>query len=257
MSAPRLAWHQFRYEQRIFWRNPAAVFFTVMLPLLFLLIFASIFGNDTISERNNLSTSTYYVPGIMTLAVVSATMVSLAIGLTEARESGRLKRIRSTPLPTWAYVAGRVGNSLVTALLMAVIVTVVGHFLYDVQIPAATIPALLVSLLVGAFAFSCLGFALTALIPSEEAAPPITNFTALPLYFLSGVFIPETEIPDGVLKVASVFPIRPFFEALLTGFDPSTTGAGFELGHLAVVAAWGVGGLLIAARTFSWSPRRG
>jgi ABC-2 type transport system permease protein len=257
MNGPALAWHQFRFDQRVFWRNPASVFFTVMLPILFLLIFASIFGNDKIEARGNLPVSTYYVPGIMTLAVVSATMVSLAIGLTEMRESGRLKRVRSTPLPTWAFVAGRVGNSIVTSALMAVLVTLLGHFLYGVKIPTHTIPAILVALVVGAASFSCLGFAITALIPSEEAAPPITNFLVLPLYFLSGVFIPETEIPDSVLNVANVFPIRPFFEALLTGFDPATTGPGFEWGHLLVVAAWGVGGLVIAAYTFSWTPRRG
>jgi ABC-2 type transport system permease protein len=257
MSAVALAAHQFRYDQRIFWRNPASVFFTVMLPLIFLVIFASIFGNETIEERNDLSVSTYYVPGIMTLSVVSATLVSLAISLVEAREAGRLKRVRGTPLPVWAFVAGRVGNALVVSMLMVVLVTAIGNLLYDVSIPGQTIPALLVALVVGAFAFSCLGFALTAVIPSEEAAPPITNFTVLPLYFLSGVFIPETEIPDGVLRVADLFPIRHFFEALLTGFDPATGGAGFEWGNLAAVAAWGAAGLAVAAATFRWAPRRG
>lgn len=257
MSNAALAWHQFRYDQRIFWRSPASVFFTVMLPIIFLVIFASIFGNETIEERGDLKVSTYYVPGIMTLAIVSATMVSLAIGLTEARESGRLKRVRSTPLPTWAFVAGRVGNSLVVSLLLVVVVTAIGRVLYGVAIPDQTIPALLVTILVGAFAFSSLGFALTAAIPSEEAAPPITNFVALPLYFISGIFIPETEIPEGVLNVAEVFPIRHLFLPLLEAFDPATTGAGFEWGNLGLVALWGVAGLAIAERTFRWTPRGG
>ena len=64
-----------------------------------------------------------------------------------------------------------------------------------------------------------------------------------PLYFVSGVFIPESEIPSGVLHVADVFPVRHLFDALLTGFNPATAGAGFELGNLAVVAAWGLAGL--------------
>jgi ABC-2 type transport system permease protein len=255
MSNLALVAHQFRYDQRVFWRNPASVFFTILLPLIFLFIFSSIFGSDRIEERGGITIATYYVPGIMTLAVVSATLVSLAIALTEARESGRLKRVRSTPLPVWAFVAGRIGNALVTSLLMALVVSVIGWVFYDVELPSQTIPALLLSLVVGAFAFSCLGFALTALIPSEDAAPAITNVTVLPLYFLSGVFIPETEIPDRVLDIASVFPIRNFFETLLTAYDPFTTGAGFELGHLAVVAAWGLGGLALAARYFRWAPR--
>lgn len=256
MSGAALAWHQFRYDQRVFWRDPASVFFTVLLPLIFLFIFSSIFGTETIEERGGITVSTYYVPGIVTLAVVSATLVSVAIGLIEARESGRLKRVRSTPLPAWGFVAGRIGNAMVISLLMVVIVTAIGKLVYDVQVPSETIPALLVTLVVGAFAFSSLGFALTALIPSENAAPPITNVAVLPLYFLSGVFIPETEIPDGVLDVASIFPIRHFFEAFLTGYDPFTVGAGFEWFHLGVIALWGAGGLALAVRYFRWAPRR-
>jgi ABC-2 type transport system permease protein len=255
MSAIALASHQFRYDQRVFWRNPASVFFTVLLPLIFLFIFCSIFGGDTVEERGNISIATYYVPGILTLAVVSATLVSLAIALVEARESGRLKRVRSTPLPTWASVAGRIGNALVISLLMTAVVTLIGFVIYDVEVPSTTVPALLVTLLVGAFAFSSLGFALTALIPNEDAAPAITNVAVLPLYFLSGVFIPDTEIPDGVLDFASVFPIRNFFEAVFTAFDPATTGTGFEWGHLGIVALWGAGGLVLAMRFFRWSPR--
>ena len=114
---------------------------------------------------------------------------------------------------------------------------------------------MLVTLLVGAASFCCLGFALTAAIPSEDAAAPISNVALLPLYFLSGVFIPETEIPEGVLDFADLFPIRHFFEAFFTAWSPTTTGAGFEWGHLAIVAAWGVAGLLIALRTFRWEPR--
>jgi ABC-2 type transport system permease protein len=256
MSGARLLWHQFRYDQKIFWRNPAAVFFTVMLPIIFLLIFSTIFGSSTVNVRGEeLKITTYYVPGLTTLAVVSATLVSLAISLTRSREDGVLKRLRGTPAPPWAIVGGRVGNSIVVSVLMVVLVTTIGHFIYGVKVPSQTWPAIILTLVVGAASFSALGFALTSLIPTEEAAPAVTNMTVLPLYFLSGVFIPDDEIPNGVLAVASVFPIRPFFEALLTGFDPLTHGAGFELGDLAVMAAWGIGGLLVAARTFSWIPR--
>ncbi len=122
---------------------------------------------------------------------------------------------------------------------MVVLVTLLGDVLFGVEVPTTTIPGIVVTLIVGAFSFCALGFALSSLIPSEDAAPPITNATVLPLYFLSGVFIPETEIPDGVLHVADVFPIRHLFEAFFAGYDPATTGAGFEFGHLAIVAGWG------------------
>jgi ABC-2 type transport system permease protein len=257
VSAAVLALHQFRFDQKVFWRNPASVFFTVMLPLIFLFIFATIFGNETIEERGGIKTTTYYVPAIISLAVISATTQSLAINLTEDRERGLLKRIRGTPLPTPFFVAGRVGNSLVVSVLMVILVAVIGRIVYDVSIPGGSkIPAVLATLAVGAFAFSCLGFALTAIIPSEDASAPVANAVILPLYFISGVFIPDSEIPSGVLQVADLFPVRHFFEAFFAAWDPNTSGAGFEWGDLAVVAAWGVFGLLIALRFFRWEPRR-
>jgi ABC-2 type transport system permease protein len=255
VTAARLVLHQFRYDQKVFWRNSASVFFTVMLPLIFLFIFATIFGNDEIEELG-VNTTTYYVPAIVTLAVISATTVALATNLTTDRERGLLKRVRGTPLPTPVFVSGRVGNSLVISLLMVVLIAVLGRLVYDVSLPDQTIPALLVTLAVGAFAFSCLGFAFTTIIPSEDAAPAVTNAIVLPLYFISGVFIPDSEIPEGVLHVADAFPVRPFFQAFFNAWDPNTTGAGFEWGHLALVAAWGVAGLVIAMLAFRWEPRR-
>ena len=256
MSAAQLAAHQFRFDQKTFWRNPASVFFTVALPLIFMVIFSTIFGGDEIEELGGITTTTYYVPAIITLAVVSATMQSLAISLTVDRESGVLKRGRGTPLPEWAFFAGRVGNAIVISALMLVIVTALGRIAYDVPIPWDRLPAVLVALAIGAAAFCCLGVAITAAIPSEDAAAPITNVAVLPLYFLSGVFIPESEIPAGVLSVADAFPIRHFFEAFFTAFDPNTAGAGFEWGHLAFVAVWGALGFALAVRTFRWTPRR-
>jgi ABC-2 type transport system permease protein len=255
MSAAALVLHQFRYDQKTFWRNPASVFFTVMLPIIFLFIFATIFGNDEIEELGGVKTTTYYVPAILTLAVISATMVSPAISITGDRETGVLKRVRGTPLPSWVFIAGRVGNALVISVLMAVIVTLLGRIVYGVSIPGETLPAVLVTLVVGAASFACLGFAMTVAIPSEEAAPAVTNAIALPLYFMSGIFIPESEIPDGVLNVADAFPFRHFFEAFFNAFDPATTGIGFEWGNLAIVAAWGIAGLVVAALFFRWTPR--
>jgi len=257
MSAPALALHQFRYDQKSFWRNPGAVFFTVALPLMFLFIFEEIFGNDVLEDLGNLRTATYYIPAILTLAVVSATLQSVAIRLTIDRENGILKRGRGTPMPSWVFFAGRIGNAIVISVLMLIVVPAIGRLLYDVEIPWERLPAVLVTLAIGAASFCCLGIALSAAIPSEDAAPAITNVAVLPLYFLSGVFIPETEIPDGVLHFANLFPIRHFFEAFFTAWSPATTGAGFEWGHLAVVAGWGAVGLVLAVRFFRWTPRRG
>ncbi|HWP32621.1 MAG TPA: ABC transporter permease, partial [Solirubrobacterales bacterium] len=164
------------------------------------------------------------------------------------------KRGRGTPMPAWVFIAGRVGNSAVVALLMLALIAVVGRLLYGVAIPWGELPAVVATLLVGSAAFCCLGIALTAAIPSQDAAAPIVNALLLPLYFLSGVFIPDDQLPSGVIHFADVFPIRRFFEAL---FDVYDAGASMQWGDLAVVAIWGVAGLLIAIRRFRWTPRGG
>lgn len=249
-----MVWHQLRYDQKIFWRNPAAVFFTVLFPIVLLLIFATVFGDQTIDVAGGIEITTYYVPAIITLAVVSATMQTLAMSLVIAREEGRLKRGRGTPMPAWVFIAGRVGNSIVVAALMLALVALLGRLLYGVPIPWERAPELLVVLVVGAASFCCLGIALTAAIPSQDAAAPIANVILLPLYFLSGVFIPDDELPSGVIGFADHFPIRPFFQSF---FDAYVHGSGPTLAwdHLAVVAIWGLAGLLLAVRFFRWTPR--
>jgi ABC-2 type transport system permease protein len=251
-----LVLHQLRYDQKVFWRNPAAVFFTVAFPVILLLIFATVFGDQTIDVAGGIEITTYYVPAIITLAVVSATMQTLGMSLVIAREESRLKRVRATPLPPWVFIAGRVGNSIVVAALMLALVAALGKLLYGVPIPWSQAPELLVVLVVGAASFCCLGIALTAAIPSQDAAAPIVNALLLPLYFLSGVFIPDDELPSGVTDFANHFPIRPFFQAFFDAYVPGG-GATIAWGHLAVVAIWGVAGLLLAVRFFRWTPRGG
>lgn len=251
MTGIALVAHQFRYDQKVFWRNPAAVFFTVGFPVILLLIFATVFGDQTVDVRGGIETTTYYVPAIITLSVISATMQSLAMSLVIAREDGRLKRGRGTPMPPWLFIAGRVGNSIVVALLMMALISALGRILYGVPIPWSRLPSIVLVLVVGAAAFCCLGIALTAAIPTQDAAAPIVNALLLPLYFLSGVFIPDDQLPTGVIHFADAFPVRHFFEAF---FDSYVGGASVSWDNLAVVALWGIAGLLAAIRWFRWTP---
>lgn len=256
MKGPSLLAHQYRYDQKQFWREPASVFFTVALPIIFLFLFASVFGNDTIRiNGHEIKQTTYEVPAIVTLAVVSATVVNLAMTFAILREKGLLKRVRSTPLPPWVYLAGRILTATVVCILLVVALLVIGRVVYGVAIPTHTLPGLALTVIVGAAACCALGFALTALIPSENAAPAIVNAIVLPLYFFSGVFIPDNSLPSGMKFIGSLFPVRHLFQAFLFAFDPNTKGSGIALGHLAVLAAWGLAGGLVAARTFQWTPR--
>jgi ABC-2 type transport system permease protein len=255
VSTARLAARQIRWATTSYLRNPPAVFFGLLLPVLFLLIFATVFGNDKIESRGGISQSTYYVPGLIALGIVSTTFVNLAMSLVVLRENRVLKRLRGTPLPASAFLAGRMATAVGMAVALTVVLLVIGRIAYGVELPGETVPGVVLSLVVGAAAFCAMGVAFSTVVPNEDAGPPVVNAVVLPLYFISGVFFPTDEAPGWLNDVASVFPIKHLAEALLEAFDPTTTGAGIAWGHLGVVALWGVAGALAASFTFRWTPK--
>lgn len=257
MSGFALALRQVRYENRAFWRNPAAAFFTFVFPLIFLVIFNLLFGSDELEvPGGTTNVSTFYVAGIAALSVVYTGFTGLAMLVTLARDQGLLKRVKATPLPAWAFFFGKLAHMTLTMVLLVAIVVTMGVVFYDVDVPTKTMPAFILALVVGAATFSSLGLAITAAIPNADAAPAVVNASSLPLLFISDVFIPPGQAPDWLIAVADFFPIKHLSEALQTAFNPFETGYGFEPLHLAVLAAWGIGGLLISLRYFSWEPRR-
>ncbi|MBV8162041.1 MAG: ABC transporter permease [Acidimicrobiia bacterium] len=252
-----MAFHQFRYDLRAFWRNPQSRFFTLALPVLFLVILASVIGSKASAVKvtgGHIDASVYFVPGIIALGIISASFINLVISITAQRESGVLKRRRATPVPAAALILGRAFTAVVAALGIAATLLAIGWAFYGAHVPARTAPALVVTVVVGALSFCCLGYALASVIRDQDAAQPITQAVMLPLYFISGVFIAVDGLPHWLVDVAAVFPVRHLAAALLTAYNPHTPGAGFAGVDLLIIAAWGVGGLLIALRRFSWFP---
>ena len=255
MSRLRQVRSETRFNLLGFRRSPAATFFTVILPLVFLVIFTSIFGNYTINATGA-RVATQYVPGILALALVSATFMNQAIFTVIKRESGVLKAMRATPLPPWVYVGGSVVSSLVLTAMMTVLVMGIGRIVYGVGIQAGALPSLFVSLAVGTAAFSALGLAVTCMCPSEQAAPAITNMFVLPLYFVSDVFvITSSGPPHWMGLIGDIFPIKHLAHALRHTFDPFIDGVPVPVGNWLVMAAWGVFGVLVTVRCFRWTPR--
>jgi ABC-2 type transport system permease protein len=246
MSGIGLALRQVRFENRAFWRNPAAAFFTFVFPLMFMVIFNVLIG------RGNSEASRFFTPAIIVFAVITATYTNLAMSVTMARDEGILKRMRGTPLPAWAYLAGRIGHAIVIALLLVVIVAAFGAIFYGVAVPWTHLPELLLTLVLGAATFCALGLALTAFVPNADAAPAVVNATILPLLFISNVFIRLDGAPAWIDAISSFFPVRHFADAMLDVY----AGTGFTWSDLGVMAAWGLAGVLVALRSFSWEPRQ-
>ena len=245
MNPMAMALKQFRYENKAFWRNPAAAFFTFVFPLMFLFIFNGL----------EVGPSQFYVPSIGTFSLISACYTNIAMNVSFSRDEGVLKRLRGTPLPGWVFLVAKVIHSTFLAVILIAIVAAAGASLFDVDLPTDTMTMFVVTVLVGAAAFSALGLAITSVVPNADAAPAIVNFSILPLLFISGVFIDTRGAPEWLTRVADVFPVSHFNEAMFAAFNPAST-SGWPAAELLIVGLWGLAGLLIAARFFSWEPRR-
>jgi ABC-2 type transport system permease protein len=245
---------QLRFVNKAFWRNPASAFFTFAFPLMFLVIFTALLGDGHVRlGGHEVRQSTYYVAAMGAFAVISACYTNIAIGLTFQRDSGVLKRTRGTPLPAMAFFAARVIHAMLMAFLLVAITVAFGRVVYGAEVPTGlTLLRFLAILAVGSAGFCALGFAITILIPNDDAAAPVVQATILPLLFLSGVFIPIGDnAPSWVGGVSSAFPVKHFSDAMRAGF----LGTSFRWTDVVVVAAWGLGGLLVAIRRFDWEPR--
>lgn len=255
-SARKLVLHQLRYDLRAFLRNRQARFFTLALPVLFLVIFCAVFGNGTVRvSGGHIKQSTYYVPGLVGLGIISASFVNLVISVTAQREAGILKRRRATPVPAWVLIAGRSLTAMITAMAIAALLIVIGGAAYGATVPGRTIPAVILTVALGSATFCLLGYALASLISSEDSAQPVTQAVMLPLYFISGIFVPTDFIPRWLTQIADIFPVRHLAQALLKAFNPHTTGAGFAWNHLLLLLVWAAVGLVVAVRRFDWQPK--
>ena len=256
MNDAALVAHQLRYDLLSVWRNPQSRFFTLALPVIFLVLLTSLFGNHTHEVGGlTIKNSTYYVPGICALGIIAASFVNLVITVTAQRESGVLKRRRSTPVPAWVLIASRALTAAVSSVVLVIVIVAIGRIAYGVHVPTTTIPAMVLAIVVGAACFCSLSFAVASFIRNEDAAQPTVQAIVLPLYFISGIFIPKDQLSGTLSDIASIFPVSHLNDALFKAFDPATTGAGIAGKDLLILAAWGIGGLLLALWRFSWSPR--
>jgi ABC-2 type transport system permease protein len=247
MSATAAAWRQYRLERRMFWRNPSAAFFGFLLPLLLLAIFGAVFS----SRQEDLDV---IVPGIAGLSVMSATFTSLAYNLTTLRERGILKRLRGTPLPPGAYLAGLGGNAVANAVLQVALVIVAGHVVFGVAWPTEWV-SLFVFVAVGVACFASLGVALSHAIPNPESAPAWVNAVFLPQILIAGVFYDEKDAPQFIRDIAEVLPLKHLIDGL-SGAMVHGEGLADHGTALLVLGLWTVVGVLIAVRGFSWEARR-
>jgi len=249
---------QITYQLKVFCRSPVAVFFTVMLPLIMLLLFNSLFGDERIeTPQGSWPLRQFYVGGLAAFSAVSATFTNLANTVPVRRDEGILKRWRSTPLPPSIYVGGMIGSAVVLAAAAVVVMVGAGVVVYGVELDAGKLPVAVSMFVLAVGTFAALGIAVASLITSAESAPAVANALILPLAFISDVFIQMDDPPRWVATIGDVFPLRPFAQTFQDVFNPFVEPPAFVWDRFVRVALWGAIGVVVSLRCFRWEPARG
>ncbi|MFE9441697.1 ABC transporter permease [Streptomyces sp. NPDC006602] len=249
-------------ELRQFFRQRDHVVFTFAFPVVFLFLFASIFRDDV--RGAGINASQLYVPAMMAAGIMSTSFQSLGISIAIERDEKVLRRLRGTPMPPAAYFLGKIWLVLVTGLLETAILLLVGTAFYDIDLPsdAGRWFDFAWIFVLGLTACALLGIAVSSVPKTGKSATSVVVLPFLVLQFISGVYIAIDTIPDWMLNIGALFPLKWMCQGLRGVFLPESAqvleqAGGWEFGRIALVlGAWCVGGLLLCLLTFRWKNRR-
>jgi ABC-2 type transport system permease protein len=256
-----LGWRQGVVEIKQFLRSREAVVFTMLFPVILVVIFGSVFTQEIVP---GVRFTQYFVTGMIASGLMSVGFQSLAIQIPIERDRGVLKRLRGTPMPRSAYFAGKVMTVLVIGVAETVLLLAVAIAFYGVELPPTAAKWLTfgwVSVL-GITACTLCGIAFSSVARTGRSAPAVVTPVALVLQFISGVFFVYTELPAWMQQIAAIFPLKWMCQGMRSVFLPENFAANeaagsWELGRVALVlAAWCVAGLVLCLTTFRWTTKR-
>jgi ABC-2 type transport system permease protein len=246
--------HELKSQIRLYVRSRELAFFTFALPIIMFFLLGSVYGNDRIKAEGNVRGADYLLAGMLGYGAIATGFAGLSIILVLRRENGILKRLRATPLPAWTYIAALLATTVIAYALEALVMIGLGRAVFDTHVRHTF--SLALALLLGIGTFTALGLALTTLIKAADGASAVVNAAYLPASFISGAFFSSHAFPQFLRAIADVLPlvyvIRLVRDVMLRGAQIWD-----RPGAVAVVAAWGLAGAVVAARRFRWEPREG
>ena len=247
----RLFGHQLRAEQLVFWRSKEAALFIFLFPLLLFLLLGSVYTG----RIYGVPAPQALLAGLLAYGCANTSFAGLAIQIVLRREAAILKRLRATPLPASTYIAALLASTLVVFVLQVIALFVLGRVLYSTPFPHA-IGSLVLAIVLGSAVFAAIGVATASVIRSGEGSSAVVNFILLPMAFLTGSFGPTRHYPSFLRAIGDVLPLK-YFVDLMNAIYLHGRAIWTQPTALAVLAAWGVAGLLVAVFKFRWEPREG
>jgi ABC-2 type transport system permease protein len=250
--------HQARYDLRVFLRDPRARATTLLVPVVMLVFFGAVFRHASFSFSGiTVPGNEYYLPRMIVLGITGTALSNMIITLVAERESGALKRRRATPVSPIALIGGDVVTCEVSAVTIAIVLSLIGWLAFGVHLPGAGLAGILLALVIGTAALCSVAYAITPLLKSVDSVGPVLTIVTVVLGIVSGLYAPDSVFPAWLRDAALFLPLRPLALAMQAAISPATNhGNTFAWGYLGIVAAWGVAACLIAVWKFTWSPSR-
>ena len=249
----RLVLHQLSAEQRMFWRSREAAIFIFIFPLLLYSLLATVYSEDIDVDGHKVPSADFLLAGLFGYGAANTAFAGLAIILVGRRETGMLKRLRATPLPPMLYIAAVILSTLIVFALQAVALLLLGSTLFTASAPDNVL-GFAGAIVLGVACFAGMGIGAAALIRSADGASAVVNVVLLPMAFLSGSFGPRGDYPEVLRAIADVLPLTYFLD-IVSGIYLDGDSVFADPKALAIIAAWGVAGIVVALRRFSWMPR--
>jgi ABC-2 type transport system permease protein len=251
-----LVLHTTRYGLRAFARNRKARMLTLVFPLLLLVIFEGIFNQGQVGVNGvEVDYGTFFAPSVIVFTLTTTTLAMLISSVVSQRELGILKRRRATPLPAWTIVVSQSLTVVLMAIAAVALLLVVAGVVFGTTAPLAGVPTLVAGVLFGSAAFCGLAYALSTFVDSADAAQPLIQLVMFPLFFISGVWVPISQLPDWLATVASIFPVEHVADLVHRSFV-GAVGLGPVLTDIGILILWTVVGAGVASVRFGWMPSR-
>lgn len=236
-----------RTEFKLYLREPAAFFFTLVFPLMLLVLFGSIFGNDPADGFNGIAPMDALVPAYCGLIIATTAFMSLPIAVSSYRENHIYRRMRATPVqPSMIILSQLLVNLLLTAIGL-IILFVAGKLLYDLTTPVQ--PGMLIfAILIGFLSMSSIGFLIGGWAPTARTAQVVGNIVFFPQLFLSGAALPRELFPDALQKWTAWLPMTIMIDTMKDAWNSTT----IDLIRIVAMIIIGIVAGILAIRVFSW-----
>ncbi len=236
-------------QTKAFYREPAALGFTLGQPFILLLILDTFNFHVTLPNGEVRPYLDRLLPGLIAFNGMTVGLNSVAFALSRYKERGVLRRIHATPLPTWSFVTGVITSRLIVAFLVTLITYLAGVYVFGAELTGNVVLLFALAML-GAAVFIALGLLMVTWSKSEDDIPPMFILVLMPSLLFSGAFLDRAGLPGWLQWVTNGLPLTFLTDAVQ---QVANSGAGFIAvrGDILGMLVWGV----IASALCGWKFR--